>query len=155
MSRLFIGANHVSCVCLFICLIFFFFLSFFFFWSCCSPVDSLNNEATGKKYRLVKVDSWNKKLREKKRDIQVIRPPDPIPSFLFVVLPDKINIQLNFDTWVSQRASLACHLQVIRIGHNNWLIIELFFSFFFRPCLVSGKIVSHFFFLFFPHWRDV
>lgn len=62
---------------MFVCLFCLFFLYSSFFWSCCSPVDSLNNEATGKKYRLViEVDSWNKnKKKRAKRDIiQVIRP---------------------------------------------------------------------------------
>ena len=44
MSRLFTGANHVSCVCLFICLFFFFLLLLVLLF-----IDSLNNEATGGK----------------------------------------------------------------------------------------------------------
>lgn len=59
-----------SCLlCLFVYLFNFFFLSFFFFWSCCSPVDSLNNEATGKKIQTCQSWFMKQKIKRKRSEI--------------------------------------------------------------------------------------
>lgn len=49
MYRLELGESCPVFVYLFVYFFFYnFFFLYFFFWSCCSPVDSLNNEARGK-----------------------------------------------------------------------------------------------------------
>lgn len=158
MSRLFTGANHVSCVCLFICLFFFFLLLLVLLF-----IDSLNNEATGGK-KIQTCQSWFMKLKEKRSEIFksfVLHTRFPRPSFFFC-LSTKINIQLSLIRGFHRGPPLpAIYKSSVSDTTIGWLLNCFPFFFFFfrthfiRPCLVNGKIVSHFFFLLFPHWRDV
>jgi hypothetical protein len=93
---------------MFVCLFCLFFLYSSFFWSCCSPVDSLNNEATGKKYRLViEVDSWNKNKKKERNEIL-------FKSFVLYI-PNCI-VPLSFGPfyWINQQKRINIQLNLIR-----------------------------------------
>ena len=88
-----------------VCLFCLFFLYSSFFWSCCSPVDSLNNEATGKKIQTCHW-SWFMKQKQKKERNEILFEsfvlyipnfivPLSFGPFYLINQQKRINIQLN------------------------------------------------------------